>query len=547
MKSLRLLALALVVVLFLAGCTTTPTTTTGTTGTTKSTTTTTAAPTTTKPPLFNETGFPIVNEPITLTAFAVKGPYNKGDFNDLEIWKAYEEMTGIKIDFTAVEAAQAAEQRGLLFASNQLPDFLFKSGMSPADQTKYADEGSLVAISDYLQYTPNFVKLMDIRPEIEKATKLEDGKIYGFPYLVTASPANISPKLFYNKDWAESANIQPPTTLDELVNVLTVFRDSDWNGNNQADEIALGVDNQGQLYRALYGSFGLANHGIVNGMWDEDPQTKKIRFFAVSDQYKTFLQFINRLYTEKLLDQEYFTVDLAKFSAKAQLNQIGLAFIHNNNYLGDYKDVFKTLPGPFKGPESTLLYSGRNLVVAGQNTFMTSANKYPEATVRWVDFFYSEEGVRMYFMGIEDVTWKLDSSGKPQFTEYVTKNPDGLNMEEALGRYVAWSGGSNPSIADDLHFGNHLIPKITVDAADALMPHTPAEVWAAFTFSSEDTQRLAVVSQDINTYVEDMRAKFITGNTSFDAWETYVNTITNMGLAEYTEIMQRGLDNYLSK
>jgi putative aldouronate transport system substrate-binding protein len=543
----RILILIVLLAVLLAGCTATPTGTTQATTTKPTTSQTTAAPTTTQTPLLNDSGFPIVNEPITLTAFAVKGPYNKGDFNELAIWKLYEEMTGIKVVFTAVEAAQAAEQRGLLFASNQLPDMIFKSGMSPADQTKYADEGSLKPISDYLDYAPNFVKLMGIRPEIEKATKLEDGNIYGFPYLVTASPANISPKLFINQKWASSAGIQMPTTIEQLVAVLEAFKGSDWNGNGQPDEIPLGVDNQGNLYRALYGSFGLGNHGVVNGMWDEHPQTGKIRYYAVSDEYRTFLQYINQLYTKQLVDQEYFTVDLAKFSAKAQQNQIGVCFIHNNNYLGDYKDDFVTLPGPLKGPEATLLYAGRNLVVAGQNTFITKMNKYPEASVRWVDYFYAEEGVRMYFMGIEGETWAMDSNGKPQFTDLVKKNPEGLNMEEVLGRYVAWSGGGNPSIADDLHFGNHLIPKITVDAADALMPKTPQEVWAAFTFSSEDTQRLAVVSQDINTYVDDMRAKFITGNVSFDTWPAYVKTIQDMGLNEYTAIMQRGLDNYLSK
>lgn len=506
-----------------------------------------ATPAPTEAPLVNATGFPIVNEPVTLKAFAVKGPYNKGDFNELAIWKKYQEMTGIKVEFTAVESAQQQEQLGLIFASNQLPDMIFKCGIGTADQTKYADEGTLLPISDYMDYAPNYAKIINDRAEVGKSVKLANGKIYGFPYLVFAQPALISPKLFINKAWADAKGIQYPKTLDELLTVLRAFKDSDYNGNGEKDEIPLGIELPDSFYRSFYGAFGLNNHGMVNGLWDLDPATGKLRYMPTSDAFKEYLQYLNVLYTEKLVDQEVFTVDIAKFSAKAQQNLYGLAFIHNNNYLSDYKDDFTNLPASLEGPHGDKLYAGRNLSVSGQNTFITKANQYPEATVRWVDYFYGDEGICLFFMGIEGETWQKDANGNPQYTDLVKKNPDGLSSEDVLGKYVAWSGGGNPSVADDLHFGNHLIPQITLDGAAALQPFTPEEVWGAFSYSSEDSQRLTVVSQDITTYVTDMRAKFITGNTSFDKWDEYVNTVKSMGLEEFTAIIQRGLDSYNSK
>ena len=63
----------------------------------------------------------------------------------------------------------------------------------------------------------------------------------------------------------------------------------------------------------------------------------------------------------------------------------------------------------------------------------------------------------------------------------------------------------------------------------------------------EDTTRLATLEQDINTYVTDMKAKFITGNTSFGEWDSYKDTLNKMGFDELMQIYQRGLDDYNSK
>ncbi|MFR2467018.1 MAG: hypothetical protein ACLTA1_14800, partial [Clostridia bacterium] len=83
-------------------------------------------------------------ETVTLQAFAVEGPYTKGDFNDLPLWKTAEEATGVKVVFESTPSASASEKLGLKFASNQLPDLFFKCALGNNDITRYAQEGSLI-------------------------------------------------------------------------------------------------------------------------------------------------------------------------------------------------------------------------------------------------------------------------------------------------------------------------------------------------------------------------------------------------------------------
>ncbi len=483
-------------------------------------------------------------EPIELTAFAMEGPYTKGDFNDLALWKITEEKTGIKVNFESAPNASFTEKLGLKFASNQLPDMFFKCPMGNADITKYASEGALVPVDEYLsEYAPNFSSYLADDSSIEKNLKMADGHIYGFPYLVTAAPSRIAVKMFANEKWLEAQGLSLPTTTDELYETLVKMKSYDYNGNGQADDIPLVAESKDSLFNSLMGSFGLMTRGAAQRIWDIDPATGGLRFIQTSDNYKEFLQFLNKLYTEKLLDQEVFTMDLAQVSAKAAQNIIGFAFINNTNYLGDIASDFTYLPGALKGPNGDQNYASRTVPFAGQNTFITSVNEHPAETVQWIDWFYSQEGITAYFMGVEGETYEM-VDGVPKFTDYVVKNPDGLNMEEALGTYVCWSGGGNPSVADDLHFGNHLIPELTVKAAEAVKPYTPEEIWSGFVYTAEDTERLAVLQADIDTYLSDMTAKFITGEVGFDQWDSYKAQIDKMGLEEYREITQRALDTY---
>lgn len=493
----------------------------------------------------NAEGFPIVAEPITLTGFATAGPYTKGDFNDLKIWAAMEALTNVKIEFESAPSAQSAEKLGLLFAANTLPDIIFKTAISNANITNYAAEGQLIPIDGMLEtYSPNFYALMQETPEIRKAVTMADGHIYGYPYIVTAAPSSVSPKLFYNAKWAQQAGFAPAATLDELVEQLRAFKASDWNGNGVADEVPLSSQDLPVLLNAFYGSFGLLTRGASSTSWDID-ESGSLRFVPASDGYRQMLQYLNALYAEGLLDQEIFTSELAIFQAKAAQNQIGFGFVHNNNYMDAYKDDFLGLPAPLTGSSDVPFYGGVTLPILGGNTFVTSSCDHPEAAVRYIDYFYGQEGITLYFMGIEGETFTYDEAGNPQFTDYVKANPDGMNMEEALGTYVCWSGGGNPSVADDLHFGVHLIPEITVTAALNLKAHGPEIIWPAdFTYTESENERLVDLRLDINNYISDMRAKYVSGSESLDTWDTYIATLERMGLAEYRAIVQSAMERY---
>lgn len=488
--------------------------------------------------------FPIVEEKLTLTAFAAQGVYTTGDFNDLEIWKVYEDMTNIKIDFDAYPMGDHNEKLSLVLASNNLPDFFFKTTMDSSKITKYAEQGLIVPLSPYLEdYSPNYYNQIQMDATLESSATMKDGNIYGFTYLVPAAPAQTMP-IFVNEKWLTALGEIVPTTTDGLIELLKIVRDADLNSNGEADEIPL-VASVVTLQNAFMGSFGLGTRG--NGTPNIDFVNDEIRYMPVSPEYKELLMFLNTLYTEKLISQEIFDMGIPEMTATGEQNQIFMGIFNIRDYIGEtYKEDFIGVYEPFEGPHGDQLYSIKWTGLAGQNTFISATNEHPEATVRWVDYFYSEPGIELYFMGIKDVTYEINDKGLPVYTDYVKDNPDGLNIEEVLGSYVPWSGGSNPSMAEDRCFGTNMYPPLEQGITKALFEFAPPVVWGNFNYSTEDVTKMTILEQDIETYVIDMRAKLITGNESFDVWDEYIETINKMGLDELMEIYERGLADYNS-
>ena len=71
------------------------------------------------------------------------------------------------------------------------------------------------------------------------------------------------------------------------------------------------------------------------------------------------------------------------------------------------------------------------------------------------------------------------------------------------------------------------------------------ETWPRPYYFTEDANRVNELLTDITTYVEQMKASFITGKVDIDAeWDNYIAQLKKLGAEEYLEINQRAFDVY---
>ncbi|WP_307327281.1 extracellular solute-binding protein [Evansella vedderi] len=497
----------------------------------------------------NDEGFPIVNEKIEVEGFAAKF-FAAQDWNNLMLWEEYEKKSNIKVNWETVTTEVLAERRNLKLASGDYPEIMFASALSRTDLAQYGNQGTFIALNELIDlYAPNFKKIMEEYPIVEKGITMPDGNIYGFPAIFDPDFKGLhigTP--WINKEWLENLELEEPKTLEELYEVLTAFKEQDPNGSGKDDVIPWGGVSINGVINYLRGAFELNNRGVANLHIDQDPQTGNVRFIPTTDNYKQLLEYVNKLYSEGLIDQEIFTIAYHEFTSKGTQGIYGVingidpgTLMNLEGYVG--------LP-VLEGINGKRLNTAIGSPLGNIGMFViTDKAKNPEAMVRWIDYFYGDEGAKNFFLGFEGITYIETEDGVYEYTEEITNNPDGLNLDQAISQYLTWPGGFYPGIVKEQYFKGAEGNEASRARAEKAEPYTldMNEVWPVFNFTLEEHEELTVIQNDINTYVEESTAEFVTGRRSFSDWDNYVNQLERMGLNRYLEIIQAAYERYLEE
>src|SRR5699024_6912814 len=70
-----------------------------------------------------------------------------------------------------------------------------------------------------------------------------------------------------------------------------------------------------RLYHLMAGAFGVSNKGIMHSLIDEDPETGEPRFYPTTDEYKELLEYMHKLYSEGLIEENIYSIEVDQFLA----------------------------------------------------------------------------------------------------------------------------------------------------------------------------------------------------------------------------------------
>jgi len=132
-------------------------------------------------------------------------------------WQIFEEIkkrTNVSLDLTNIPFSDAKQKQGLLISSGDAPQIV--PLVYTGDEQQYAATGSVLPMSDYVKYMPNFqkyVKEWDLQKMIDNLRQA-DGKYYMLPGLQEVSVPTFT--LVIRKDIFEQAGAGVPQTWDEL-------------------------------------------------------------------------------------------------------------------------------------------------------------------------------------------------------------------------------------------------------------------------------------------------------------------------------------------
>ena len=183
-----------------------------------------------------EVQLPIVTEPLTLTiAVERHGADATETFNEKAFAIQAEKETGIHIEW--IEVSGEPEKVATLLAGDH-PD-VYMGCLS--DEMIVSNPDLFLPLNDKLEtYCPNVLATLE-GLEWEKFLTYPDGNIYGMPAFIWEDINEaVSSLPWINQVWLDKIGKPMPTTLDELYEVLVLFRDNDMDGDGDpTNEIPL--------------------------------------------------------------------------------------------------------------------------------------------------------------------------------------------------------------------------------------------------------------------------------------------------------------------
>ncbi|MGE7921755.1 extracellular solute-binding protein [Viridibacillus arvi] len=490
----------------------------------------------------NATGMPIVDEKIQVDGFAAKF-FASQDWNKLMLWEEYEKISNIEVNWNTVQTEGLVEKRNLMLASGDYPEFFFASAVPKTDLIKYGEQGVFLPLNDYIdKYAPNFKKILEEYPSVKQGVTMADGHIYGFPAIYDPEYDVLRGDTpWIRKDWLDKLNLKEPETPDELYKVLKAFKEQDPNGNGKADELGWGTGwGINTMIGYLRGTYGLNKQGNMNINLDFKEGTEEFRFIPTTDEYKELITFLHKLYKEGLINKDVFSTEPHVFAAGESKGNFGMLSAVNpleTQKLEGYIGV-----PVLEGPTGERVINDMSNGLGNLGMFvLTDKAKNPEAMVRWMDHFYGDEGSKMFFMGFEGVTYEEDAEGNLKFLPEIINNQKGLNQDQAISQYLTWPGGYYPGIVKEKYFP---VIESTFENSAKAKPYfmKDEDIIPGLNYTLDENDKVSAIMTDVQTYVDEMTAAFITGKQDFGKWEDYKKTLDKMGLQSYLETAQGAYD-----
>lgn len=538
----------------------------------------------------NEPGtLPIAKEEITLTI----GMEQSVTIEDIETnlqTLFIEEQTGINLEFilypkdemmTKIELAMAA-------GGEDLPDIIL-GNFEQSVLVNWAEGGFIIPLTEYydsLYYwgdeTLAYIDNYDIDKVREYITS-PDGEIYGV-YAMSDNLGNQfnGSRLNMYIPWLEELDLDPPTTTDELYNVLKAFKEQDPNGNGEADEIPFSCftgDAQNWMRRFLMTPFVYTQdslYTVEDGVIDAAFR---------QEGWREGLIYCNKLYSEGLMDPAMFTQDQQALTATLSQDPhtIGSYIrISTSNMSGDDPDRYnfwriEQLTGP-DGETRTSVSPAIPTVTA----VVTNQCEHPEAAYMMLDFMNSETCSIATQFGFEGVTFEEQDTDaviekeKEFWATYPINYPEMFygESDDNPAKYPArkynfyegkswgtvqnfWWGGIGPFTysstnmdwfdrGTDLeteigqaNFVNEYIAAYVLN--DAVQYRNDDLAVAGLIYNEEELEVISEYWSEILNYMKESWAAFVTGSMDINddaAWESYLDTLEAMGLQECVDATQ---------
>lgn len=483
--------------------------------------------------------------------------------NNRTIFQRLEEKTNVHINWRTIQADQWGEKIALEMANvKTLPDFIFNAGFGDADLLKYAKQGVIINVEEYIDaYMPNLSKVFADYPEYRAMCEDEDGHIWALPWIeqlganktAIQTVGNMS---FINVAWLDFLGLEKPETVEEFEAVLVAFRDNaaalqaEFNIEGSIIPLACIMNDGDQDPYILINGFGEGYGDPDRGRHINVTDDKKVVCSATSEGFKKGTAWLHGLYEQGLIDPEAFTQDWSTYVAKGKSGRYGVCFswdVANIANLTDWE------PLPVLTADVTNFTAQNGSFTSGFDRgrcVVTAVAKNPALVCAWLDQMYDPMQAPQNNWGTYGESDEFDifemgtnDKGEPMLKHAPLGDASPVEVREA-----ECVGG--PLAILDEYYGVYVTcPDDAQYRLDWIKDYFTPDMNHKYVFpnvfmSPDDTKQLSNLQADIQKCINAFKSNAVMNGFTDADWEQFLKDLEAYKLDEYLAIFQKYADAY---
>lgn len=477
--------------------------------------------------------------------------------DESDVWVEWGKRTGVKFEATINPRDNHKDKVNILLASKELPDMLkfFQ------DDVSWQEYGNALfePLDSYLEagQLPNFQKYLEKYEEIEPKMRANaEGKIYGFP--IVQDFDYFSNLWYVRNDMLESQGLSASDiqTLDDFKEACLALKEA--KGSDYITSSRLGY----QYYSGMVGAYFGQPFGLVyDAAYEDSTNQYVIGALEHSDMLKTFIETEAWMIENKLLHPNFLTMkDQELFAGYAD----GSFPLQREQFTMPYTPISSMNPNNDPDIDIQPIYpfeiNGKKVTVPSMVHYNTAYrgpwcvnknSKNKDKIMSALDYTYSDEGVELFFLGVEGETFERDENTPSGYRlinvqSVWTKNedgtyPDGMKTLKDYGYDTWWIAGAIPEHQRfallNYKEGEEDLAFRTMDEAAAikekgLLRAADPEV----TLTKEESDKVAEQTTAFNTMLEENVAKFILGTRPMSEFDAFLDELRQFDLQETLDI-----------
>ena len=491
--------------------------------------------------------------------------------NNRTIFKRLEEKTNVHVDWKAIQSDQWGDKITLEMANMKtLPDFIFNAGFSDTDLLKYAKQGVIIPLEEYIdKYMPNLQKVFQQAPEYRAMCTDADGHIWAFPWIEQlgyekTAIQTVGGMSFINKDWLDYLGLEMPKTTEEFEKVLVAFRDNaadlkkQFNIDGDIIPMACIMNDGDQDPCILINGFGEGIGDNDRGRHIAVNDSKQVVCTATQKGFKDGMAWLHKLYEQGLIDQEAFTQEWSTYVAKGKSGRYGVCFSWDVANIAQVS-MDDLIAGKGWVPLPALKADVKNITPQNGSftsgfdrgrCVVTAVAKNPALVAAWIDQMYDpfqspqnnwgtygeDDGFDIFVLGKN-----ADGQDMLQHAPLGDKSPVEVREAECVGGPLAILDsyyGVYVTCPDDAQYRLDWIKDIYTP--DMNTKYVVPNVF----MTTDDVKTVSDLQADITKCINTAKADWVMNGFTDADWDQLQKDLEAYGMSKWLGIYQKYVDEY---